>query len=406
MILPPDQHHGRWQRWHPAILLLLVILGLGVSALEKWRQPEVYRLWGAISLRSALDPVMRATRGGVQFVRQLGRAQALAEENRDLRNSLTEARLEAQFTAEELRRVQRLSGLGQWSGPPELTFMMADVIGLVTNEESAEMVINRGAAHGVWPRDPVVALGGLIGLVQSVDERTAHVQALSDPLSAVGVVATQNRARGVVYGRGRGHALEFIPENEVQPIEVNSTLVTSGFENSVYPKGIVVGRIVAREANMYGMPYGAVQPVVPFESIEEVLLVVPRQRSGAQLVSTNTLGRFSLQIPLLAGELDAPTTATGTAPTSTTLRQTTGTLSLTSASTATLNLARATTATQHADRPATAGLDRRTSVSLPRATAKPVATPKTPTKQAPEPSRRDLDDEPMPTRVGAGEEAP
>jgi hypothetical protein len=215
--------------------------------------------------------------------------------------------------------------------------MTADVIGLITNEESAEMIVNRGSADGVRPRDPAVALGGLIGQVQSVTAHTAHIQGLADPVSAVGAVALKSRSRGILYGRGRGKPMEFIPENEVQPLEIGTLLVTSGFENSVYPKGIVIGKITGRQANMYGMPYGAVQPVVPFESIEEVLLVLPRHRFDGRATTTETLGRYAIEMPL-----GPQVTSDSLFTTGSTVLITSGTLAQTRLSTATLTTTSAT----------------------------------------------------------------
>lgn len=322
------------RRWQPLLLMMVCIAGMCVAAMEKWRQDDAYRFWAAVGLSRVLNPVMNATNRGLVVVRQLGRLRTLEQENQQLRHELAENRLLMQLTEEELRRLQRISGLGRWSGPAELRFMTADVIGLITNEESAEMIVNRGSADGVRPRDPAVALGGLIGQVQSVTAHTAHIQGLADPVSAVGAVALKSRSRGILYGRGRGKPMEFIPENEVQPLEIGTLLVTSGFENSVYPKGIVIGKITGRQANMYGMPYGAVQPVVPFESIEEVLLVLPRHRFDGRATTTETLGRYAIEMPLGPQVTSDSLATTGTVLTSGTLTQmrlSTATLTTTSA---------------------------------------------------------------------------
>jgi hypothetical protein len=114
-------------------------------------------------------------------------------------------------------------------------------------------------------------------------------------------VVRESRARGILYGQGRNKPLAFMPENEVQPIDVNAVLTTSGFENSVFPKGVVIGAIKDRKLNPYGMPYGVVKPAVAFESIEEVLLVLPRGRGGrVDEATTGTLGRYEIGMPVPA----------------------------------------------------------------------------------------------------------
>ena len=133
-----------------------------------------------------------------------------------------------------------------------------------------------------------------MGIVRSVSEHGAHIQTLIDRECAVGAVTTGNRLRGVVQGNGKDKPLEFLPANELQPIEIGTMVVTSGFENSVYPKGIVIGVIDSVRPNKYAILNGVIVPAVSFDSVEEVLLVIPRDRlwGRSDESTTQTLGRF------------------------------------------------------------------------------------------------------------------
>jgi rod shape-determining protein MreC len=282
------------------VLVTILTAGFGLAAVERWRPDKTLNLWDRANsvLAHLLNPIRDLTRRTAEGIFKIDQLWSAEEENKRLKRDLSKQRLENQLLSEELGRLNRLSGLGHWSGPPELNFLTADVIGLLANEQSAALIINRGRADGVRPRDPVVALGGLVGVVQSVSAHTARVQAITDPLSAVGAVDHGSRARGIVYGRGRNRPLDFTPENEIQPIDKQAVLITSGFENSVFPKGVVIGVIQDRKFNAYGIPYGEVKPAVSFEALEEVLLVIPRRRAaGDERNSTATLGHATIRMP-------------------------------------------------------------------------------------------------------------
>lgn len=281
-------------------LITLLTLGLGTAAVEKWRQDEFDRVWGRFhdKLSILLNPISERTHRVVAVAFKLDHLFKVEDENRKMLREVSELHIKNQILAEELGRLNRLAGLGRWSGPSDVLFMSADVSGLITSGQSVAMIINRGRRDGVRPRDPVVALGGLVGIVQSVSLRTARVQAITDSISSVGVMDRNSRARGVIFGRGRNELMDFMPENEMQPINIHGALITSGFENSVFPKGIIVGYIEDRKQDTYGMTYGKVKPAVSFEALEEVLLVIPRSRlAGDSEATTATLGTKRIFMP-------------------------------------------------------------------------------------------------------------
>jgi hypothetical protein len=73
----------------------------------------------------------------------------------------------------------------------------------------------------------------------------------------------------------------FAPESEVDPIEPGATLISSGFDNSVFPKGLAIGVIEQRGLDPYGLPIGVTRPAVPMREVEDVLVVMPRERAAA-----------------------------------------------------------------------------------------------------------------------------
>lgn len=262
-------------RWVAA--LAATALGFGVAALERFRPDAVEALRLPVARVAAvyLTPLREGSR---EIDRTLDRARTLwgvQEETAALREKTIRLEAELQIAREEIRRLGRVSGLRNWRSPSELEFVSADVIGFTTEDRAALLTIDRGSADGVEEGLPVVGRDGLAGVVREVAPRSARVQALSDPLGAVGVADLRTRHRGMVVGEGRGLPLKFIPENEVQPFDRGSTLITSGFGNSLYPKGLVVGRIVERTTDKRGFVYGVVEPAENFSALEEVLVIRP-----------------------------------------------------------------------------------------------------------------------------------
>lgn len=337
-------HFSVSQSWHRrmriGLLVLLTICGLAIAALEKYQANRAFEIWthGYEIVSPLLVPARERTRRWVMTARKMNELWSIQTERDQLSRDLARTRLENDRLREELGRLQRLSGLGRWAAPRQLRFVPADVTGLITTDESMLLTINRGRADGVSPRDPVVALKGLVGLVRSVQERSAQVQAITDPMSVVGAATRDTRARGALYGRGRGKPLEFLPENEVENFNVGSDLITARFENSNFPKGITIGTIKKRDLNLYGIPVGVVESAVAFDSLEEVLVIVPSETANGTGPTTGSLGAIRIAMPL--GDVLEEATRTLTRD-----RPLTGTLAVIAATTHTLFAINPTSAT-------------------------------------------------------------
>lgn len=286
------------QRYRFYVLLAAMAAGLAVTALEKFRpatiEPLRHRIF--VLLDSYLHPTRELVLMSKDFGRSIGHLWEVENEYQELKNRLLAAEADLQATREQLRRLGRISGLRQWESPEELEFVLADVTGFSTEDQSAELLINRGSLDHLEPGLPVVGQRGLVGVIREVAPRTARVQALPDKLSAVGVAEADSRGRGIILGRGRNEPLEFIPENETQPVRPGTVLITSGFRNSVYPKGLIVGTIQSNSYNDQSVEYGVVQPAENLDALEEVL-VIRRASHAPPPADEKGLGHFSLDMP-------------------------------------------------------------------------------------------------------------
>lgn len=279
------------RRWIPVVSL--VIAGLLVAALEQGR-PEVIRR-RQLPLRELLEAVLvPLRRAGTAVGSAFSGGGGLREENERLRRELARARADLQLTREEMRRLARVSGLRNWHSPDEIEFLPADVIGVSTDNGAALLVINRGRRDRLREGMPVVGPDGLAGVIIEVTSGAATVQTPADPASAVGVVDAESRRRGVIFGQGRGRPLRYLPEDEDAPLEPGAVFLTSGLEGSVYPRGLVVGRLLNPDTDDRGVLHGAVRAAQDVFALEEVLVVRPAEPGMDG--ESEALGRYVVEM--------------------------------------------------------------------------------------------------------------
>ena len=103
--------------------------------------------------------------------------------------------------------------------------------------------LDRGSAHGVSLRDPVVTADGLVGFISSVGPTYSTVTTLFNPQSNVGALDSVSRETGNVTG-----TIELAKENLVKmeflstetAIQEGNLIVTSG-SSGMFPADLVIG---------------------------------------------------------------------------------------------------------------------------------------------------------------------
>ncbi len=123
---------------------------------------------------------------------------------------------------------------------------------------------------------PVIAPGGVVGLIKSVSGDTATVFLVADAGFGVDVISSRTGARGFVRGIGDESKysvrVEYVRRSD--ELEVGDMLVTSGV-GCRFPEGISVARVTEVVKRDFGS-YQTVtaEPTVDFSRLEEVLIVV------------------------------------------------------------------------------------------------------------------------------------
>lgn len=185
----------------------------------------------------AIDPVVNAVEGVLRYG-------DLEEENARLREELARARARAASAASYEREVKELSELLGLSFVGDVPSVAARVVNASPSNFELTVVIDKGTGDGVAAGMPVVSGGGLVGRVVAASSRRATVLVLTDTDMRVGVRLGRSGDVGVARGRGPGADLvvDFIDAGT--RVARGEVAVTSGLQQSVFPPGIPVGRVV------------------------------------------------------------------------------------------------------------------------------------------------------------------
>jgi len=244
------------------------------------------------ALHYVLDPLQRLFSGAVavtgdlfQTVRQVRELRAEVEELQAQVDALMVENVQLRDYKAEVETLQAL--LNFTDEFPILAYLGADVIGregsnafpsgdVVGSEPNPYLryvTINVGAQQGVEPEMPVVSGGpGLVGRVAEIGPRTAKVQLLSDPDSAVAAVLQTSRITGLVVGQPDGTLrMEYIPQET--KIDVGDIVLTSGL-GGILPKGLVIGQVTEVVQRDYALFQAAVvRPAIDLSRLELVLVI-------------------------------------------------------------------------------------------------------------------------------------
>jgi len=206
-----------------------------------------------------------------------------ADESQNVKLKLEVTRLSGELErtkelANENTRLRRLLGMHEDLAPKSIG---ASVVTARLAGQSRVILVDRGAADGVRPDMAVVAWGGAVGRVVSVEKGFARVRLLSDPNSGASGVVARSRAEGMIVGRG-GEPMEMVYVPKYADVVVGDRVITSGLDG-VFPRGFGLGRVT-----VVGEPVGAsksirLEPEVDDRAVEDVLILL--EPSGTKLLT-------------------------------------------------------------------------------------------------------------------------
>jgi rod shape-determining protein MreC len=151
--------------------------------------------------------------------------------------------------------------------------LIADLMGLNAEQFMKEVVLDKGARHGVYVGQPVLDATGVMGQVIKVDLFTSRVLLVNDPHSGVAVQNVRTGMRSVAVGDSYTGKMRLLYVSKTVDIKPGDIFMTSGLGDH-YPEGYPVGKVV----NVVNNPSNQfldiiIQPSAGLESSRQVLLI-------------------------------------------------------------------------------------------------------------------------------------
>lgn len=200
----------------------------------------------------------------------------LKRENLQLRRKLSELKgIQSRLTElqHENERLRKIIGFIENSNPHE--FIVAKVISSSISPYFHTIKIDKGSRDGIRDYMPVVCPEGVVGRVLNTHGRTSDVLLLTDTKSSIDVIFQRTRSQAILKGMGdlRSMQLKAHYLGSREPVKVDDLTITSGM-GGVYPKGLVVGRIVELLPSEYGLFKDAkIKMSAKLTELEEVLIL-------------------------------------------------------------------------------------------------------------------------------------
>ena len=263
---------NRFPRSWRTIVIVLISVGLVLLALGGYLTPLTkVALTPVVAAQTWLSERYLAVQNMLNAPRDVTE---LMQRNAELEAEVASLQSQVIELQQQLTEYQILSSLLDFARAyPEYEYVGASVIGRDPSPFLQYVIINRGSDDGLRRGMPVVTQQGLVGRVARVTAAAANVQLITDPAMKINVRLHPSRERAVLTGSITGDlTLDFIPQSAV--VNPGDLVLTSGFGGN-YPPNILIGQVTGVRSQDFDLfQSGSVQPVVDFEQLEIVLVIV------------------------------------------------------------------------------------------------------------------------------------
>lgn len=218
-------------------------------------------------IADVLHPLGDLFSGAVNY----GAAQSQIQQLQKEIGNLQQQDAQQSIFVQQYQQLLQLQNIPYVGNIPTVT---ARIIQSSTSNFNEEIEIDKGSSSGVGPGEPVVASGGLAGLVVSASSSTAMVELVNDPRSSVGIRFGTNEL-AVANGTGAGGLLDIENLATGSPIHVGEQVFTSGLLPAAYPADIPVGTVasVQQVKGAFTTP-ATVKPYVDFTTLQYVAVLL------------------------------------------------------------------------------------------------------------------------------------
>ena len=236
---------------------------------------------------STLNPVQKVAygfnRGVKDFVDFFLNFSDVRDENKELKKENDKLKAEIDEYSklkEENERLQKVLNFKDEKN--NYDYIGTNIIGISGDSILNGYIVDRGKDDGIEKGMVVISADGLVGQVSSVGKNWAIVQCIVNENVKVAVMVDSTRENtGILQGykdyfnNNLAKVLNLPIDSEVKEGDV---IVTSGL-GGYYPKEIKIGEVVSvEEDRVKVMKSAIVKPYVDFNKIEELFIVIPKDK--------------------------------------------------------------------------------------------------------------------------------
>lgn len=195
-------------------------------------------------------------------------------ENKRLRGA-AEALRSRLFDSREIflenNRLKSMLGFKQRSS---LRLVPVRIIARSPDSWSSSATIDKGKNNGIKRGMVLISPQGLVGRVAEASDNTSKILLVNDPSLGVSAIVQRSRQEGLVNGTlGSNLIMRYLPKDA--DIAAGDLVVTSGL-SQIYPKGLLVGKVINVGSDLSGLNrYAVIKPAVNCSAIEEALVIIP-----------------------------------------------------------------------------------------------------------------------------------
>jgi len=183
---------------------------------------------------------------------------------------------------EVVRENTRLENLLKFKRRLIYSSVVASVVGRDPSYWNSAMIIDKGERDGIEQGMPVVSALGVVGKIAEVGYDASKVVLLTDPQFSVAALIQGPRESGLVSGTLKGVCrMRYIREDA--EIRVGDKVITSKLSSS-FPEGLLIGEVTMVDDNPKKPTVEClIQPSVAFSQIEEVLVILNKERMAGNV---------------------------------------------------------------------------------------------------------------------------
>ena len=263
------------------VVLSVAFLGIIVLSIKGNSNIISSGVGGVISpLQKIVYTVNEKVKGSFDFFINFSNVKKENEEltakNAELENKL----IEYERMKDEKTRLREMFDYSQNNA--NYDYLGCNIIGYSGGNISNGYIIDKGTKDGVEKDMVVITPAGLVGKVTKASSSFAIVQTiLNENIAVAAMVESTDETTGILQGitDSKNKNLTELSNIPIESaIKEGDKILTSGL-GEMYPKEIRIGEVISVEVDNVGiMKRAVVKPYVDFNKLEELFVVVPKEK--------------------------------------------------------------------------------------------------------------------------------